>query len=77
MNNTQTTGERRLSWRLRKVNDDNGPGQTGGEWIGCDGCGLPIYGELTGHRAVICPLCGGMTQLAGAKQKAIRKAVKR
>lgn len=68
--------QRRLSWRLRKINDDNEPGGTGGEWIGCDKCGAPIYGNLSGKRAVICPLCGGLTQLAGAKQTSIRKTRK-
>lgn len=73
MNSSNDITVRRLSWRLRKVNDDNEPGGTGGEWIACDKCAHTIRGELTGHRAVICPLCNGLTQLAGAKQRNIRK----
>lgn len=68
--------QRRLSWRLRKVNNDNEPGGTGGEWVGCDQCGNPIIGQLAGSRAVICPRCNGLTQLAGAKQASTRKTRK-
>lgn len=68
--------QRRLSWRLRKINDDNEPGGTGGEWVGCDQCGKPITGQLAGSRAVICPHCNGLTQLAGAKPANIRKTRK-